>query len=75
MICFASESDANQCASRHSNRSVPLNDSTYALIDLQSYEVLLSPIEGLLCNPYLPAHLYHWHTHFGLLQNCHDLFY
>jgi len=31
MICFASASDVNQWASRHSNRNVPLNDSTYAL--------------------------------------------
>src|SRR5713226_5197705 len=31
IICFASASVANQWASKHSDRSVPLNDSTYAL--------------------------------------------
>ena len=31
MSCLASVSVANQCTSKHSARSVPLNDSTYAL--------------------------------------------
>ena len=31
MTCLASVSVANQCTSKHSARSVPLNDSTYAL--------------------------------------------
>lgn len=31
ITCLASTSVANQCASKHSARNVPLNDSTYAL--------------------------------------------